>query len=495
MFVVICRPDGKIVGADTPFARAVGCRQSALPGRNLVEFLKVRRTFGQLCRGATVQARMTGHRKRESDVRLSFTTVPAGGATVVIVSGDRIAGRARRRESLPARQLLDSLDGAVLAEDRDGYITFANTRFLELTGYSLRQLVGRHWAEIVPPEVLASINQELHSRRRGRSSRYETMILTRSGRTLPVTVRARPIVRRHRYQGTVSLFTSPTEEEPVSRGSRARSARFELPDPELPEQREQLVSLTHRLERANAELRRLSDAKSDFVAAVSHDLRTPLTTIIGGISLVEDGTLGPVNPEQLHYLRLARTDAERLGEFINDILDLARIESGKVKPGRTRVNVAEQVAGVRRSYETLLHEKQLTLETEIPVNLPSVFCDDLHFLRILTNLLSNAIKFTPAGGRITIRAAVESPGLVQTAVEDTGIGIPRDQQSRVFGRFEQIERGGTFHQPGSGLGLSLCRQLVELNQGAIGFTSEEKQGSVFYFTLPVYPEILPFPGN
>lgn len=495
MFVVVCRHDGTILRADPEFARAVRCLPRAVPGRSLTEFLRTRRPFARLRRGAFRKVALTDCQGGKVDVWLRLADFRTGRTQLSIVLGERLTVRALGLESLSGWQSLNSIEGAVVTEDSQGFITFANSRFLELTGYSLRQLAGRHWTELVPPEVLSAVNRQLRVRARGGKSQYETQILTRGGRAIPVIVSARPILHRRRYQGTVSTFTDISEEKRVQDEIRTRSERQETLNRELAEQRRELLSLAAKLEQANRELKHLSEEKSDFVAAVSHDLRTPLTTIIGSLAMIEDGTLGAINPEQLRWLKLAREDAERLGDLIEDILDLAKIEAGKSKPSRTRVNIPDQVARVQRSYENLLREKRLTLDLEFPGRLPSVFCDEFHFARILTNLLSNAVKFTSPGGRITIQAAVEPPGMVRTLVRDTGMGIPQDQQNRVFGRFEQIRRDGAFRQPGSGLGLSLCKQLVELNHGAIGFTSEENKGSTFFFRLPVYPEVLPFPAD
>jgi signal transduction histidine kinase len=261
---------------------------------------------------------------------------------------------------------------------------------------------------------------------------------------------------------------------------------------EITQLNHELSASARELERANEELKRLSEAKSEFVASVSHDLRTPLTTIIEGIALNEDGTLGPLNDKQKKFLGLAREEAERLSGMVNDILDVARIEAGKVLPDRTKVDVTGMIDRVRRNFDTLATKKGLHLKVELPPQLPPVLCDAEHYDRILTNLLSNAVKFTPADGTVWVRAAKGPEGQVVTSVSDTGVGIPRDQRSRVFGRFEQVRRPVVSPVAGSGLGLSLCKDLVQLNNGTIGFESDEGRGSTFHFSLPAYDEIADF---
>jgi signal transduction histidine kinase len=302
-------------------------------------------------------------------------------------------------------------------------------------------------------------------------------------------------VTRGYAAGAVDFLFMPIEPEVLRARVKALLDQFwqqrtlTLYVDEITQLNHELSVAARELERANEELKRLSEAKSEFVASVSHDLRTPLTTIIEGIALNEDGTLGPVNDKQKKFLGLAREEAERLSGMVNDILDVAKIEAGKVLPDRTKVDVAGMVDRVRRNFDTLAIKKGLHLKVELPEQLPPVLCDAEHYDRILTNLLSNAVKFTPADGTVCVRAAKGPQGQVVTSVSDTGIGIPRDQRSRVFGRFEQVRRPVVSSAAGSGLGLSLCKDLVQLNGGTIGFESEAGRGSTFHFSLPVYDEI------
>jgi signal transduction histidine kinase len=181
---------------------------------------------------------------------------------------------------------------------------------------------------------------------------------------------------------------------------------------------------------------------------------------------------------------MAWEDALHLSEMINDLLDLAKIERGKLEPDRSRVNLTEQIAQIEASYRGHIWERGLTLTLELPAEPLFAWCDPAHYRRVVTNLLSNSIKFTHKGGQIFIKVEPVPEGMIMTSVRDNGIGIPREQQHRLFGRFEQVRRPGAGLIVGTGLGLSLCKQLVELNGGTIGFESEENRGSRFYFTLP-----------
>lgn len=484
MFVVICDAQQKILRTNPEFLAAVGLAPEEVLGRPVSRFLVTE--GGTLDLGVPLpeRARLRIRDGAELAVALRETELAQAGARERMLVGEPLPVQALGLETLPGWQCLDNIEGAVLTEDSRGVITFANARLLGLLGFAATELKGRHWTEIVPAEERPDVASQLDSRPRGTASQYETAILSKSGTRIPVIVSARPVFQSGRYQGTVSTFTDITERKKAEDEIRSHSERLEALNRALELERRKLVDLTEKLQLANETLQRLSEAKSDFVAAVSHDLRTPLTTIMEGIRLTEDGALGQVNEKQQRFLHCAWEEARRLSELINDLLDLARIERGKSVPQRTRVDLAAQVLEVRRTFESYVRERNLEL-----VLLPTApgllaDCDASHYRRVLTNLLSNAVKFTPAGGTITIRVEPIPGGMIQTSVRDTGIGIPRSQHGRLFGEFEQIRRPGAELETGTGLGLALCRQLTELNGGTINFESEEGRGSTFYFSLP-----------
>ena len=196
MFVVVCRHDGTILRADLEFARVVRCPPRKVPVRSLVEFLRSRRSFARLRRGIFRRVALTDCQGSKVDVWLRIADFRTGRTQLAIAVGERLRIRALGLEALPGWQSLNSIESAVATEDSRDFITFANSRFLELTGYSPRQLAGRHWTELVPPEVLADVNRELRARFRGGKSQYETQILTRAGRAISVIVSARPILHR-----------------------------------------------------------------------------------------------------------------------------------------------------------------------------------------------------------------------------------------------------------------------------------------------------------
>jgi signal transduction histidine kinase/ActR/RegA family two-component response regulator len=307
------------------------------------------------------------------------------------------------------------------------------------------------------------------------------------GRIRNIEYTANPLLDRHGNIGSFVLVISDLTDLREA-GDRLQQAKTQLEtlNAELRHHHEELKANAKRLERANVELLKLSNAKSEFVATVSHELRTPLTAIAEAVGLVEDGSLGTVNKEQLTFLRLAGQNTRRLADLINDLLDLSRIEAGKLELTPRRLDLARLIRDTSVTYSAVAKEKGLTLNVELPASTPPVLADQQSVERVLVNLVGNAIKFTPSGGTITI--GVGNTAEITAFVQDTGVGIPKDQQYRLFGKFEQIARPGEVRPKGTGLGLALSQQLLEMNHGRIWVESEEGRGAKFLFALPAYSE-------
>jgi PAS domain S-box-containing protein len=223
--------------------------------------------------------------------------------------------------------------------------------------------------------------------------------------------------------------------------------------------------------------------KSDFVSIVSHELRTPLTSIKGYLDLVLMGAAGPVNKQQVSFLEIAKDNTERLNDMVADLLDISRIESGKVELDVQVVSVAEIVERVAQSLRCEFDDRNLTLTLALSPDLPELFGDPGRISQVLINLLSNAFKYTPQGG-VTVRARVVR-NAVQIDVIDTGLGISAGDREKLFTRFFRAEDTAVRQQPGTGLGLNITKSMVEMHGGEIWVESETGVGSTFSFTLPV----------
>ncbi|HLL73685.1 MAG TPA: sensor histidine kinase [Pyrinomonadaceae bacterium] len=260
---------------------------------------------------------------------------------------------------------------------------------------------------------------------------------------------------------------------------------------ELEEKREELERLNEELERsnrelekANAKLREVGELKEEFLAVTTHDLRSPLTVISGVISFFSSGRLGELTPEQKNMVSMMERNTHNLIELVNDLLDSAKIESGSLKLELGSVGPAAVAGEVYESMRPLAEEKSIALELGVSDELPAVRADRQKLRRVLVNLVSNALKFTPREGRVTLRAAEEGEHL-RFSVSDTGVGIPAADIPRLFDKYEQARSRATRSEKGTGLGLYITRQLVELHGGQIKVDSQEGKGSTFSFTIPI----------
>ncbi len=226
----------------------------------------------------------------------------------------------------------------------------------------------------------------------------------------------------------------------------------------------------------------IDQMKTEFVSIVSHELRTPLSITKEGIALVLDGVLGALNTEQNEVLSAAQNNINRLARLINDLLDVSKLEAGKVELKRKRMNLEDPVREVAAQFAPQVKKKGLELQIDFPSGGVELYADRDHLIQIFVNLVGNALKFTPSG---TIRVfARESPDGVECVVADTGIGISKEDLPKVFSKFQQFGRVAGSGAKGTGLGLVIVKQMVELHKGKIRVESMLGTGTTFTFTLP-----------
>ena len=231
--------------------------------------------------------------------------------------------------------------------------------------------------------------------------------------------------------------------------------------------------------------REIAQAKSDFVSIVAHELRTPMTSIKGYTDLVLSGVVGELSESQKNFLEVVKSNTDRLSTLVAELLDLSRIEAGRVVLKLESFELGLVVDNVVASLRGLAEECQVVINTQVPSGLPSINADQDRVVQVLTNLVSNACSYTPAGGSIVISVRrVDS--MLQTDITDTGIGIPRNQMDRIFERFERGEHDLVRQRSGTGLGLPIAKSIVEMHGGRIWVESKVDQGSTFSFTLPIH---------
>lgn len=245
-----------------------------------------------------------------------------------------------------------------------------------------------------------------------------------------------------------------------------------------------LESRIEELQRANEELRQLDRLKSEFVSTVSHELRTPLNIIIGHGELLEDQIFGPLNDHQARYVSNIVQSARHLHDLVQDILDLSKIESGRLTLNREQFSLTDVISELKLLLEPLAEQRQVYLSFEIEDDLVSVVADRLRFKQIVQNLVSNAIKFTPESGNVVCIFSGPTPGLVQIEVIDTGIGIAAEDHAMIFERFRQVDASAARAEEGTGLGLTLTREFAELHDGTVSVKSDLGKGSTFTVIIP-----------
>jgi signal transduction histidine kinase len=246
--------------------------------------------------------------------------------------------------------------------------------------------------------------------------------------------------------------------------------------------REMQEAYTRELESRNREVERANQLKSEFLASMSHELRTPLHTIIGFAELLGEELEGPLNDKQKRFMSHIHTDSIHLLALINDILDISKIESGRLGLRRETFDIGGVLEEALSSVRPQAEAKSITIETSL--SLPAtIFADRLRVKQVFFNLLSNALKFTPSGGKIRIDAALRE-GVIEMSVSDTGVGIAKEQHEAVFDKFYQVGSTTKGVREGTGLGLAITKALVEEHGGGIWLESEPGKGSRFTFTIP-----------
>lgn len=247
---------------------------------------------------------------------------------------------------------------------------------------------------------------------------------------------------------------------------------------------QRIAEKTAHLQKANVELERANKLKSEFLANMSHELRTPLNAIIGFAEVLRDKIAGELNEEQIEFVKDIHSSGQHLLQMINDILDLSKIEAGKMVLLYEVFLVPEAIENVYTILKGLADKKKLQIKTIIQPKVHAIEADRVKFKQILYNLLSNAIKFTPQNGYITVDANVVDEKL-QISVSDTGIGLKPEDKKKVFKEFWQADSSFSRKYEGTGLGLALTKRIIDMHEGNIWFESEYGKGSTFYFSLPL----------
>jgi signal transduction histidine kinase len=274
-----------------------------------------------------------------------------------------------------------------------------------------------------------------------------------------------------------------THEDAVAELARLRVESADL-RAELEETNQGVLALYAELDVQAEQLREASELKSRFLSYMSHEFRTPLGSILSMTRLLDDELDGPLSGEQHHQVQFISNAARELAEMVDDLLDLAKIEAGRVSISPGWFEMVDLFSALRGMFRPIVEEADVDLVFEEPVGMPAMYTDDKKVAQILRNFVSNALKFTPKG-HVRVSAVCESDKWARFTVSDTGIGIPREAQARLFEDFAQVDSPLQRRVRGTGLGLALCRRFAELLGGTVGMSSEVGVGSTFWVCLPL----------
>lgn len=356
-----------------------------------------------------------------------------------------ITARKQAEEELRAseariRSIIENMLSALILTDERGIIQLVNPAAEKIFGYSRDELIGQHLALLVPDTVggdRLSFLKQARQKARGRVTEWE-------GR---------------RKNGEVFPFDLSFYEFNTPEGRRLAGNIRDL-----------------------SERREVDRLKKEFISTVSHELRTPLTSIRGSLRLLASGAFGQLPPEATEMLLVADRNTVRLLALINDILNLERLENGRMEMHLTVQPLAAIIDRALESVAAFIAQQQIRI-TVRPLEV-AVLADGDRLVQVMINLLSNAVKFSPPGSEVIVSAS-EQDGWIEVRVQDHGRGIPAAFLDKVFERFRQVEASDDRQKGGTGLGLAICRNIIEQHRGQIGVQSEEGRGSTFWFRLPV----------
>jgi PAS domain S-box-containing protein len=394
----------------------------------------------------------------------------------------RALERGRALEALRAseahyRAIVEVALDCIITIDAQGLIVEFNPAAEKTFGYRKVDVVGRELAAlIVPPEL-----RDAH--RQGLARHIATGERAVIGRRIEMTAQ-----RADGTQFPIELAISavPSDGAPMFTGvARDISERKRMEDLRLK---------SHAMEQQHHRMVETDRLKDEFLANMSHELRTPLNVIIGFAELMHKGKVGPVSLEHQEYLADILASSRHLLRVINDVLDLSKVEAGKMDFRPEAVDLSRLVNEVRDILRGLAASQGLRIEAEVDPRVATVVIDPARLKQLLYNYVSNAIKFTPAGGRVLIRIAPDGTEMFRIDVEDTGVGIPAGDLGKLFVEFQQLDAGTTKTHQGTGLGLALVKRLAEAQGGSVAVSSIPGRGSTFSAILPRRMAIAPDVG-
>ena len=403
---------------------------------------------------------------------------------------------ARQEELQDTRQyltrLIESSSDAIISTDIQGKVVLFNKGAEAMLGYQREEIVGQRATVLYESEERAKEVMRLMDQHGGTTAGFETVLKAKDNTPIPVLISAAVLYDAEGNEaGTVGFNKDLRQRKRVEEELRESHEKLEEYSHTLEEKVEQrtadLARAKTEAEEARVVAEEASRAKSAFLANMSHELRTPLNAIVGFSQVLLEKMFGELNDKQEDYVDDILTSGKHLLNLINSILDLSKVEAGKLELEVDVLDLRQllEVSLVMVKEHALAHG--ITLSLEIDDDIDTVTADEQKAKQIVFNLLSNAVKFTPDKGKVGIKVR-KTGEAVQIAVWDTGVGIAAEDHQQIFDEFQQVGQKLTEKPEGTGLGLALTKSLVELHGGTIWVESRPGHGSTFFFTLPINGE-------
>lgn len=353
--------------------------------------------------------------------------------------------------------------GIALASIADLRFQAVNPAYAAMHGYTVEELIGKPLSLLWGPDTRADMEKHTGMTRQRGQLVTETTHVCKDGSVLPVEIVATTIKDA---RGEEQWFVANVQD--ITERRRLQAAR----------------DRTVALEAENRRIEEANRMKTEFLANMSHELRTPLNSIIGFAELLHDGEVGVVTPHQQEFLGDILVGGRHLLRLINDVLDLSKVEAGKMEFHPEPTDLAPLVERMVQSMRATADAKAIALVLDLDPTITEVMVDPGRLKQILYNFISNALKFTPDEGRVIVRTRPEGADRFRVEVEDTGPGIAPEDVSRLFQAFQQLESGAGKRHAGTGLGLALTKRMAETQGGTVGFRPAAGGGSIFHLVLP-----------
>ena len=494
--VCLLDDDAKIVRCNSAMTDLIGKPHSEINGRNCCELLHGRAGPVQNC----PFVRMKKSRRRETQAMsldgkwLEIAVDPLAdekgnitGAVHIIAD---ITERRRWEEVLRQSEemsstLLKNAPYPLLVLNADTSIKYVNPALEELSGFSLSEVIGMKapypwWTK----ETWNKTSQDFHKALNEGAIGKEELFQKKNSERFWVNINATPVIIDGEYKYYLANWVDITERKRMEQELKEKSELLEVKNEELQAQSRELMIQEQALVEKTRELEVASKAKSEFLAHMSHELRTPLNVIIGFSELMLDGAVGSLDEEHKQCLNDILGSGQHLLSLINDILDLSKIEAGKMELRMRNITLQNTLETLKNEMTAIINRRKQNLELVIEDELPPVRADKDKIRQVLINLLSNATKFTPDGGHLRVEV-IRDDGWCRVSVIDDGIGIRKKDQKIIFQPFRQIDSPLPREAGGTGLGLAIAKQIIEKHGGQLWVNSEYGKGSQFHFTLPL----------